>query len=92
MTTYDIVFEDPPPAASRGGAPRVWEKRLEPLRARPGEWAVVKTGKANAIYTTADALRHGRFGAGIDPQDWEFVARTKNGEGKVYARFIGADQ
>jgi hypothetical protein len=79
-----VVWEQPPPRkdADRVGA---WERRLMPLRERPGEWARVKDGLTErTAQTYASELRRTkryRKPAGR----YEFAARG----GAIYARYLG---
>lgn len=89
----DIVFEDLPPARTNAGKQlhslRVWKQRLDPLRARPGEWAVVLVTTVRGGSVTASQLRQGTLGAGVDTSEFEFASRVVDNEGRVYARFVG---
>lgn len=85
----DLVWEEPPVTTSGGNRPLEWPARLAPLRERPGQWArVSKHLNGPAASSTANDLRKGRR-PGVDPAEFEFTGRTIDGEGYVYARFIG---
>lgn len=75
-----------PPRRSR------WVERLEPLKAKPGAWALVLTvdDPANA-YSRASALNAGRYR--LPDGSWEFTARkSSKGKGEVYARLAVAEK
>lgn len=87
--SLEIVFESPKsPRAGRMSS--LWTKRLEPLTARPDEWArVLEVDTKQKAYAIASDLKRGvlRVPAG----KWEFAGRqAEDGvKGFVYARFLG---
>ena len=68
-----------------------WAKRLEFLSEAPGQWAVVHKTGDKVPHPTVNTLRQGRA-AGVDPDDYEFVGRTIEGEGHVFARLLTDEQ
>lgn len=90
-----IRWENPPKIAARPPRPRsVWQRRLFPLKARPGKWARVAEMKVTSAYTAVAALNNGRYTKfGIYPREWEFTSRNVNGRGFIYARYMnGVDR
>ena len=87
----EIVMEEPP-MPNRGTNRRVrWVDHLAPLVQSPGEWARVGVyAKATTAYSTARNLRTGRVQ--VPAGRWDFVGRSVDGEGRVYARYLGPDE
>lgn len=83
-----IRWEEPPPR--RHGQVHDWAAIGEKLRSKPNEWAVVAVCLNQATAgSTARYVREGKYqklGPGFDA-----VARTVNGEARVYARYVGGD-
>jgi hypothetical protein len=83
----NIIFETP---AERPNPDRTdWEAVTEELKARPGEWAVVKT---NTSAATATQIKQGQLRAFRPKQEWEACTRNVDPSGraeKIYARWIG---
>jgi hypothetical protein len=82
-----IVFENPPPPPAP--AHRRWHARLEPLKARPHEWA--------RVYVTSDYQKASSYAWQLKKRDryalpsgdFEFrAARLEDGRGAVYARYL----
>ena len=85
-----IKWMAPPHRSTFGPVPgKKWESILAPLRERPGEWAVVLTGPVKNIRAQAGNLRRG--GRVVCPPGFEFTTRTIDGEGHLFARFIGGE-
>jgi hypothetical protein len=82
----NVVFEDPPRPLGRGID---WYATLEPLVARPGEWARVRTFSSSGGATNAMArLRDREVEIPAPEGDWEFTTRAAdNGRRHLYARF-----
>lgn len=60
------------------------------LRARPGEWAIVAVvANAQLAGSTARHVRAGAYQALRDFGRFEAVARTVDGEHRIYARYAG---
>jgi hypothetical protein len=74
----------PPPESGRDA----WPKRLEPLKERPGEWALVyKSPSTQAARSYADRLKRGKRYA--VPPGFEFRGGKSNGQTGIWARFVG---
>ncbi len=77
-----VLWRDPPKRTR-------WTQRLEPLKARPGEWGRVQTtDRPEKAHSQAGALRGGKFA--IPEGEWEFTSRKSANGGEVYARYLGA--
>jgi hypothetical protein len=83
-----IRWEDPPPRSR--GEKGTWVERLQPLLAHPKRWAVVRILPANRARQVAHLLT--RKGVLMPPGRWEFASRIVDGEGRVYARYLGPDE
>lgn len=82
-----IDFMGPPPQATTGSR---HAEIAAALKQRPGEWAVVRrTDTANKSGAAAQAIRSGRLRAYAPTGAYEAVARTVDGEHRVYARYVG---
>lgn len=89
----DEVTWDDPPEVRDGGQPyryhSRWRRISDQLRAKPGEWAVVTVADSSAKSgNTAYQIRTGVC-AGMPAGEFDAVARTVDGEHRVYARFVG---
>ena len=86
MTKPIIRWEDPPPR--RTSDVYDWEAISMELKACPGNWALVVICPNTATAgSTARHIRNGLYEplrAGFDA-----VARTIDGEARVYARYVG---
>lgn len=82
----DFRWEEPPPRV-RGGV-HDWAAIAEALKARPQEWAMVAVlnNSVNAG-STARHIREGNYAALAS--GFDAVARTVDGEARIYARFMG---
>jgi hypothetical protein len=78
-----LRWEEPPPRAHTAAPARAptW---TEQLRAKPGRWAVLGTGYANASVGTYYRKRWG-------PEGFEFAMRHEGDTFKLYARYAGAE-
>jgi hypothetical protein len=84
-----LKFEGPPP--SKFTSPRGHHtEAAKELKERPGEWAIVgvyaHSGSSSAV---ARQLRAGLIPAYAPAGTFEAMARTIDGEARVYARFVG---
>src|SRR5512133_2959039 len=69
-----LVFAPLPSGPEAKSAAR-WEPVLKQLRARPGEWAIVRTYKsAGGAQSAASAVRHGKT-PGTKPGEFEASVR-----------------
>lgn len=67
-----------------------WADRLEPLMQRPGKWAKLGTGDGNTVYAQVSNLRNGQYTMPEGHEnDFEFAARTIDGEKYAFARYVG---
>jgi len=74
----------PPPAETKHG------KIARALRGRPSEWAVVQRVASIArAASAAQAIRSAKLNAYEPAGAFQAVARTVEGEHRVYARYIG---
>lgn len=95
-----VRWEQPPslPALRAAEKAARWQSIADGLRARPGEWAVIKEGSINGLTNDVTYIRKGTgpfAPAGAfealqrtDPNDPGARGRT----GKVYARYIGSPE
>ena len=68
----------------------VWWDRLAPLLERPGTWAVVyETDQASTARKYASNLTSGRYN--LPPGRFEFRGQERDGNGAIYARYLGKD-
>lgn len=90
----DIRFEDPPPTSPNPRGQRSHSHFLvaEAMRARPGEWAIVKVAATSqAARSSAHQVRSGRINAFASAGTFESMARQVDGENRVYARYVGTE-
>ncbi|MER6575763.1 hypothetical protein [Nonomuraea sp. NPDC001023] len=90
--SFEIRFEDPPPATRRGAKARSfdYEQIAATLCARPGEWAFIgATATPTRAGGTAQRIRDGLVEALAAHGEFDAVSRTVDGEYRVYARFLG---
>jgi hypothetical protein len=92
MTYSDdgIVWEDPPEILNPRnvlGRPPVWVTRLTPLIERPNEWARIAERPPGPARSLAGSLRKRQVR--VPEGEWEFAARSRDGKGYVYARYLG---
>jgi hypothetical protein len=80
-----VAWEDPPPA--RGDGRLRWGDRLAPLFEQPGKWAHVFTSTPSTADTSVTKLRSRKYR--YPPGRYEFCSRIVDGEGRVYARYLG---
>ena len=80
-----VVWEEPPLPRTKG----IWLERLAPLVEHPGEWARVHETSSQIARNTAGNLTRGVLMT--PPGQWEFAARTVDGKGRVYARYLGPE-
>ena len=85
----DIEFGNPPKIPRPINTPKV-AARLAPLKERPGEWAKIygPTKTPDQASSWAHALRTGRF-VGIPRGEYESTSRFIDGQGWVWARYVG---
>ena len=94
-TTSALRWEDPP--AHRRTGPRKpgqdWIPIAAALRANPGRWAIVnvESNRSDAAQT-ANRISSGRIQSFYPVGRFEAVARTVDGECRVYARYTGGAQ
>lgn len=81
-----IRWEDPP--GDRRGTD--WAAVAKALRWRPGKWAlVVVCNNAVTAGAVARDIRVSKYPALRDRGPFEAVARSVDGEARVYARYVG---
>lgn len=83
----ELRWEDPPVLAANRSRNHPDRAAAAALRARPGEWAIVSTSQTiTRAQSKASFISRGKtasFGAGFDA-----VARTVDGEHRVYVRYV----
>lgn len=83
-----VLRWEQPPSRERGERRYDWARIADDLKANPGEWALVAVcPNPTTAASTARYIRNGKYkplGAGFDA-----VARTVDGEPRVYACYIG---
>ena len=84
-----LHFEDPPP--SRQFAPRTDHVAVAAeLKAHPGQWAIISRHRTAAAAATAAGRIKCGFPAAYKPAGaFDAVARTVNGEHRMYAMYRG---
>ncbi|MEU3522307.1 hypothetical protein AB0E62_00260 [Streptomyces sp. NPDC038707] len=92
----NLKWEEPPTRRSHGGRPYGTGKHAEiaaRLRRRPGRWAVVGAFKSTSVSASmARSIRAGVNMSAYTPAGtFEAVARTVDGEHRVYARYVGGE-
>lgn len=87
-----IVWEDPYalPSRGKGGQPGRWFVILQPLMERPGFWARIKDFAAIAAASTC-AHNLNRRMLNYPAGRWRFIARTVDGVGVLYGRYLGPE-
>jgi hypothetical protein len=76
----EIVWKEPPPKVSRSK----WAELLAPLKERPGEWAMVKTGEPKRISGLRQRLAKAQSIRG----QFELRSHTVSDElAELYARY-----
>lgn len=81
-----LRWEDPP--ARMRGDRYDWVRIAKGLKAKPGKWALVAVCPNPT--TAASTARHIREGKYLPlAADFDAVARTVDGEARVYARYVG---
>lgn len=84
-----ISWEQPPAGRDKPITRTAWGPIVAELRTRPGEWAVVAVKPtAAAAATVAAHMRRGIY-TGMSRGEFEAMARTVDGEYRVYARYVG---
>jgi hypothetical protein len=86
----ELRFEDPPEVSRILGRRGKHKEAAEELRSRPGEWAIVGVYGTGA--SSAAMARHigdGFVTAYRPAGSFEGLARTVDGEARVYARYVG---
>lgn len=85
----EIVFEDPPTTSTGRGSGGTVAELLAPLRSQPGQWARVKGPIIpRSAASWAYAVKRGRV-VGIADGEFQTTVRTIDGEGYVWARYVG---
>lgn len=88
--TSEPVWEAPPDVQGGPRAGTVWERRLAPLRNRPGQWArVTDTKNSHSAYSVVANLRLGRTQC---PPGFEFKGGRHPDDpnrGAIWARYVG---
>jgi hypothetical protein len=88
----DIVFENPPKIRRPRSGTANHQAITDALRARPGEWGIVKVAiTASAARAAAFQIRNGMIMAYAPEGAYEAAARDVEGEHRVYARFVGGE-
>jgi hypothetical protein len=82
-----VKFQDPPPAKT-GPHAGGWFQIAAELKARPGEWAIVRENVTSNISTY---IRRGGSAAFVPAGSFEATARRNGTPGRVdiYARYVG---
>lgn len=88
-----LTFEDPPERSRVPGKRGKHLEVAEELRSRPGEWAIISvygTGASSAAM--ARHIEGGNVDAYEPAGTFEALARTVDGQARVYARYVGEPQ
>lgn len=88
----EIVWEQPPQRRTRKGVGKHAAIAAQ-LKARPGEWACIDSfATTNAAASMAWTIRRGdRLPAYSPKGSFEAVARTVDGEHRLYVRYVGSE-
>ncbi|MEU3851785.1 hypothetical protein [Streptomyces sp. NPDC029554] len=85
-----LRFENPPADGRRNGSYPSAGEVAAALKARPGQWAVVRTVPARTTAaTSAYNIRVAKSAAYAPAGSFEAVSRSVDGEYRVYARYVG---
>lgn len=87
-----MQFEDPP--GKYDARSKVDHRAVAAeLKARPGEWAIVRTGFPSkfAAATAASRIKAGHPVAYRPPGSFDALSRTVDSELRLYARYTGKD-
>lgn len=90
----EVTWSKPPPAANGGKSQREGAERhrelARQLKDSPGEWAHVATKRTSRLAGShAHDIRRATLAAYRPAGSFEAVARTVDGEHRVYARYVG---
>lgn len=94
MSGVELIFEDPPDRTRGGrrGRGRSWDLPTwcALLRQHPGRWARHPlNASAPNVNQFAGKIKGGEV-PGVLPGEFEAVGRRVDGEGRLYARYVGA--
>jgi hypothetical protein len=96
-TATGLRFEAPPAAErSNGNAAAQYTEEAAQLKARPGEWAVLKeftgegSGARSGAWRLASRVKKGEIKAFAPAGSFEAVTRS-NGHSKVYVRYVAGE-
>lgn len=93
MSSGILRWENPPPSRTGHAGPKpltdVYQTIREELMARPDEWAVIHEGPNKSCTSLANQFRRGKYRAFYPIGAFEFVSRTDNEQGRIYARYLG---
>lgn len=85
-----VAWESPPGGVAKKSQAQDHRALAQELRGRPGEWGHILTyNTSSSSATTANAIRQGSTAAWQPAGHYEAVARTVEGEHRVYARYTG---
>ncbi|MFI6510034.1 hypothetical protein ACIBCT_20715 [Streptosporangium sp. NPDC050855] len=90
----ELRWEDPPALRRTGPRPPAldWPTIAGKLRANPDKWAIVQVEQDRAVAAqTAHRIKTGRIKALYPLGQFKAVARTVDGECRVYARYVGGE-
>jgi len=84
----EIKFIGPPPTSKKN----VQNEIADALKARPGEWAVVRIADSVSKGTSAsNYIRAAKSSVYHPAGSFESVYRCVDGEHRVYARYVGTE-
>lgn len=88
-----LKFEIPPSKSTPAAPKRSKHQTIaQALRKRPGEWARIDVKRtAQLASVTANQIRRAYLSAYEPTGSFEAIARTVNGEYRVYARYVGSE-
>lgn len=81
-----LYWTDPPKRKLRK---HQWAEIAAELRARPGRWAIVRTGPATQLSTNATAIKQGAHSAFRPGGTFDACTRWNGYQTDLYARYIG---
>lgn len=86
-------WEDPPPRRRTTEATQNHKEVADLLKTRPGTWRyILSYSAATTAGSVAQSIRTGHTSAWAPAGSFDAVARTVDGQHRVYARYIGGTE
>lgn len=88
----EVEWVDAPPKVIAGGVHGKYREMLKPWKERPGVWGRLPLELDTCQQASAIASRIKRgLVAGVEPGEFDAVARTVDGRHFAYARYVGGE-